>query len=972
MADITFDDLIPQDKRQTASPQDLSFDDLIPQGDGVALNAAAGLNSALFTTLGAPVDLARGAINMGIRGTNYALGSDLAQVPSDSFGGSESISSMFGAIGVPEPKDVRAETTGERIARGAGEGVGYAVAPEAAIGGLMRTGTLTGQLGEAAARMFGSGSSAGSTVANAVSGGAAGAGATGAMEAAPDQWKPLAGLAGGMGGGFAGALASTSPQIAKAAGRSVADFAAPFTAGGRERLAADQLANAATDPAAVRAAIADIPPELVPGSQPTTFQLTGDMGLGGLERAAQTRKPEAFNQRRADQNSARLASLESLQPFGAPEKVAEAARGYVRSIEDMTQQAYDLGLQRARDSADAVGQGVAPEIAGERLRAALEEGRASAKTLERNLWSTVDPDGSLALGTGKTRQQVATTLSTFPKSAKPPQGEEAAIYSAVNSYGDVMPFSEVTALQSRVKTELRAERLANGESPAYRRLSQLNGALQADIEQAVAGKMQQQAQAVARGELSFEETLAASFQRELENWKSGRQTVARDSSGGAGAGRYGPGRTSAVPGISGAAGKADRGFGPAQGYQGLSSGQSLLPNFDRAAAERLAAAQAATRSRADVFDNKTLAPISKRPSTVAPYDMPAASIPARIFSARPDSVEAIAALRQAVGDRTALRQIEDYAVDRLRKTALNPDGTFDPAKLESWRRSHSDALKALPELDARLQNASVASRTLAEVSKERRFATDEARQSRLGALLELSDPSDVTRVVGSIFQRQDRMQQMAKLASVAGKDPEAKQGLRKAIVDHIAGRLVSNTEVGTSGHGAIKSDQFQTFIRDNANALRVAGFSADEVKNMTAVAEDLQRANRSLTAVRFPGQSNTAQDTYKIQAGDAPATMLGRIIMGAAATGGFATNGATGGLLGVVGAKAASAMREYGLETVNDIVVDALLNPSRARILLQKATPANQGAISEIMARNYRNALVAGAAVTTTDQSSEK
>ncbi len=140
MADITFDDLIPQGKRQTASPQDLSFDDLIPQGDGIALNAGAGLNSALYTTLGAPVDLARGAMNMGIRGTNYALGSDLAQVPSDSFGGSESISSMFGAIGVPEPKDIRAETTGERIARGAGEGVGYAVARRQQLAGLCEPG----------------------------------------------------------------------------------------------------------------------------------------------------------------------------------------------------------------------------------------------------------------------------------------------------------------------------------------------------------------------------------------------------------------------------------------------------------------------------------------------------------------------------------------------------------------------------------------------------------------------------------------------------------------------------------------------------------------------------------------------------------------------------------------------------------------------------------------------------------------
>ncbi len=101
----------------------------------------------------------------------------------------------------------------------------------------------------------------------------------------------------------------------------------------------------------------------------------------------------------------------------------------------------------------------------------------------------------------------------------------------MNSYGDVMPFSEVTALQSRVKTELRAERLANGESPAYRRLSQLNGALQSDIEQAVAGKMQQQAQAVARGEMSEADTIAANMARKVYEWQNGRQALTADQRG---------------------------------------------------------------------------------------------------------------------------------------------------------------------------------------------------------------------------------------------------------------------------------------------------------------------------------------------------------------------------------------------------------------------------------------------------------
>ncbi|WEZ84643.1 hypothetical protein P6U16_08745 [Rhizobium sp. 32-5/1] len=293
----------------------------VPGGDGLALNATAGLNNAIYSTLGAPVDLARGAINLGARGINAVAGTDISPIPSDSFGGSESISGMFGAVGVPEPKDIMAATTGERIARGMGEGVGYAVAPEAAFSGLARAGAMSPRFAEIGGRLFGTGASVGQVAGNAVVGGASGIGASAAMEAVPEEWKPIAGIAGGMGGGFAGALAATTPQFARAAGRAVGEFAAPLTKSGRESLAAAQIRDNATDPQAVRMALEDLPADLVSGSSPTTFQLTGDMGLGGLERGAQTRRPEIFNQRRADQNNARVSALGGVQAEGAPEKL---------------------------------------------------------------------------------------------------------------------------------------------------------------------------------------------------------------------------------------------------------------------------------------------------------------------------------------------------------------------------------------------------------------------------------------------------------------------------------------------------------------------------------------------------------------------------------------------------------------------------------------------------------------------------
>ncbi|MDO9416210.1 hypothetical protein [Pararhizobium sp.] len=926
------------------------------QGDGLALNTTAGLNNAIYSTLGAPVDLARGAINLGIRGVNAAAGSELPTISSDSFGGSESISSMFGAVGVPEPKDIRAESTEERIARGVGEGVGYAVAPEAAMGGLLRAGAVSGRVADAGARLFGRGDRVGSAAANMLAGGAGGAGSTAAMEAAPEEYRTLAGMTGGLLGGLGGATVASVPSMGRAAGRAVGEFVAPMTKSGREGLAAAQLRENATDPQAVKEMLDDMPEDLVGGSRPTTFQLTGDMGLGGLERGAQTRRPEAFNQRRADQNSARVKGLTGIQPEGAPEKVAESARRVMQAFEQRADEAFETATAQARQRTEAVGRGASPEVVGDNMRLSLEEARKAAKDTERQLWNAVDPDGSLALPAANVRQQVENTLADLPKSAKPPSGEEAAIYEASRQLTDVVPFSEVTAMQSRVKTELRVERLANGESAAYRRLAQLKSALDADIESAVAGKIEVEAQAVARGEMSEDETIAAFLRGSVDDWLNARQARTGTSDGGASAFPTGRGRVAAVSGEGGAGREATgKSFGSSSDT-GLSAG-SLEPNFDAGAAERLRAAQSATRARAETFDNKIIGPMRKRPSSVSPYDMAAASLPMRIFSSRGDSGEAISKLRAAVGDKAANRQIEDFAVDRLRKSALRDDGTLDPVKLESWRRSHRDALKALPNLDRRLVDATAAGNVMAEVGKRQKAVLDEARRSRLGKLMHLSDPADVTRAIGAVFQLHDRNNQMARLASIASRDPEAKQGLRKAVVDHVMTRFVGNTEAGTSGQAAIKADQFQTFMKENVQTLRLAGFSADEVKLMTSIAQDIQRANRSNTSVKLPGGSNTAQDWKKVKDGDAPTTVLGRILLAAGAGGGFASGGIPGGLVGAFGAKAAGVMREYGIETVNDLVADALLHPGRARLLLSRANPKHGPAVSAMLAKTYRHSI---------------
>lgn len=962
------------------------------QTTGLLNNIGAGIDRGANALLGAPVDLPVWLGNQGIDLANnvsqVATGNrPIPNIPTDLPGSSQGWERTQEALGFTPPSKVVPANPGEAIARSAAEAATMAAVPEVALmkaGQVLSRATPAVQAGiETLESLFGQSRTAGQFSRSMGVNAAAGAGAEAAMQAAPEGWEPAAGLAGGL---SAATLAHGLTELPRAIQQAVSvlgDYLAPLSKAGRDRAAGTILRENATNPGEVIDAIETAPGEFVAGSQPTTFQQTGDMGLGGLERAAATKDPVPFNQRRADQNMARVAALENVQPTGSPEQVVASMRSYMDNIEAMSQATIDaatsasaarvnaLGMQadaananalgNAQGATNALGAGVRPEAAGTALREALEAARAQAKAQERALWQAVDPDGTLTLGSSNTRNGAAQIAREMPASAKPMDGEEAAIFGVARAYGDVVPFSELTALQSRLKTAMRNERFANGESTAYGRMSQLHTALQKDLEQAIVAKVQQEAQSVAAGMMRTEETLEHRWARKRDQWLSARDERAVGQDGGAGIGANGASGPTAVSG-------APRTGSQNQGRLGGPPGNPRLPGnaggtaADAGAVERLNAARAATKERAETFDNKTLAPIRKRPATNAPYDEPAGGMPARIFFPGPKSPEAIRKLRDAVGAENSMSVLRDYAVDRLRKAALRPDGTIDPAKAAAWLRQHDDALQAFPELSASIRRAMQASdqaaataleqrgivkaaqsaedARLSEITKAQRQKVDDAQKGAVGRILGLSDPQDVTRAIGRLFARQDAVKEMQRLREAIGSNEQAREGLRKAVVDYLLDRFVGNTEAATSGLGTIKSDQLQTFVSQNKAALKAAGFTEMELGLFDDIAADLQRANRSIASVKIPGGSNTAQDLMAAKPNDTPMTLLSRMAI-ASATGGGATL-ALGPIVGIpagISVAVLGQLRRNGLDTIDDIVRDALLNPQHARQLMIKAHP---------------------------------
>ncbi len=431
--------------------------------------------------LGAPVD----AATWGINKVSGAVGGppDLIKNP---VGGSESIKKAMGALpfGGANPDDVRpAETTGEKVLEGAGTAAGAMLIPGLGAEALLaRSLKQTETFGTQLAKLL-AGSGAASNTAIGAAGGALGEVAAesvpadaslsvGPVDFSAPALKDAARLGGNLAGG---GLAAGVISSLETGGRAVGGAVRAATEDPKIRAARQMLARS-EDPAAlpyVAERVAEAPP-LVPGSNPTTFQATGDLGLGGLERSLSvTRRPTSpwedgntprapdpetrFAHSRAAQNSARLAELDKLQKALPENADPAAAASYVQKRVQELEQTFGERVTAARnqlDDAFKAGQlneaeyGVALREAPIRLRTELEK-------TEDALWAAVDPDRVAPFNPTNLKEGVLTIEAGIPRTAKAAEGEERALFDVFKGLDESTTFGDITALRSRLTDELR-------------------------------------------------------------------------------------------------------------------------------------------------------------------------------------------------------------------------------------------------------------------------------------------------------------------------------------------------------------------------------------------------------------------------------------------------------------------------------------------------------------------------------------
>lgn len=949
------------------------------QGPGVGANAVAATKDLAYNIAGAPVDLATAALNvlaptepekkapagLGLAEAAYNVMNKPALIPDNVPGSSNWLAEQGEKIGITNPADIEAVTLPEKLVRSGVEAAGYTMAPELLLAKLKSLGIVGKQAVEMAESIIGGNKSVAGLVRNAATGGAGGAGATLGMEVAPEPLKPLAAVLGALVGGVGTDLVGQGVvRTARGVAKKTGEFFDPMRGdAGIERAAGRRVAAGLDATPEEAIAAIDAAPAPVSGARQTLAQATGDRGAATMERAASRADPVKFEERAAEQEAARVDFLRRVQRTGGAEDMAPAITKHNQRVDDLLAKIDDVEQTRSQAVAADLAAGRRDAVsAGEEMRGLLGTAREARRRVEGTLHEAVDPDGTLVTKTNSlrdTHKRMSTQRSTL---AKPIAGEEKAIVDTVEALEPTTPYKDLVALKTRIGDEMRLEARTNGKTAKWGRLSQYAKAVANDLRAPAVAQAKEEARAVKAGEIAPEDTFVARIRvinDELDRNAASFGTL-DDGTGALSAGppptgprnpgTAGPAgfRSSDAPGGESVSRNSLADDAVASAAQRLASGEELPPisgTIDPDAAARLAAADAATIDRVNTFDNKTLKPILARPSAANPFTMPASQVPSRIFKAGPAGGETMAQYRAAVGDVQALPVIEGYAIDDLVRTASRPDGTLDPRKVTKWRNDHADALRSFPALDARLANATTSLETAGAVAAARRAQVTEAQKGIASKLAGATDPDEITAIVGRIFSRADSVKQMQQLRRALKNDPDANAGLRKAIVDHIMAKAVKDAT--GLGDETLSATRLRDFLDENEATLVAAGFTNPEIQSMKALADEAARAAVVAKSARPEegGAQAAVQNILKFGTGPnaTPASLFLRMAVQSAGHSvvPFLFGGPLVGLASLIGAGAVNAMRAKGLQSVDELFREALLDPALARKLLAKVNAKN-------------------------------
>ena len=221
------------------------------------------------------------------------------------------------------------------------------------------------------------------------------------------------------------------------------------------------------------------------------------------------------------------------------------ASGEDKAQADAAQQAAHEALVQSFSDANAKQFGAATDAAaplaggpvnaadlGDTLRSAVEQVRAGQKDLHNDLYSKVDPTGTLALIATPVGDKASSIMDGLRSNGSELTSAEAPLFRRAAALPDVATYGTLHALDTDLSAVMSTERRASGESPAWARLTQLKGSVKSAMTNAADNQAGWEARQVNAGRMVPQDTIAARLGANVDEWGAAdQQPQARAATG---------------------------------------------------------------------------------------------------------------------------------------------------------------------------------------------------------------------------------------------------------------------------------------------------------------------------------------------------------------------------------------------------------------------------------------------------------
>jgi hypothetical protein len=362
---------------------------------------------------------------------------------------------------------------------------------------LAAGGELVGGLGEVgqAAKMVTGPLTAGNIGIGTAAGAAGDIAANQTLIPIDEKWKPLVATIAGTVGGVGAASPSLAYQGGRAAGAAIAEALSP-----RARVARE-LQSQVSDPAAAAAALRGAD-ETLPL---TSGQIVPELATAERNTArASQENTQQFNLFAQKQREAQQAYLEATQKFASGENASpqDVAR-YFRDFRDSANEAHAANVAMLGSQAKEAVAGAeprpgmeTPEAVGAGIREPAVAHDTARDQAINDMYNALGdrvqiPAGPITEASRRLQAEIATT----PETKLTPREKE--LHGVIDNYGSTMPLKNVRSLSSALSDAI-AEARASNNLQAAGRLTQLRGAVESSLDQAVANEVAHNPEALDR------------------------------------------------------------------------------------------------------------------------------------------------------------------------------------------------------------------------------------------------------------------------------------------------------------------------------------------------------------------------------------------------------------------------------------------------------------------------------------------